>query len=98
MPVDETQELQQPQELQQLIMMSGQASDDQVEDVLLRLSEAGSYGRVAPGTDSIVVSAFGDPQMIHSLGAGERARRGARAAGEQAVQARLGRVGARAAP
>ncbi len=41
MPVDETQELQQPQELQQLIMMSGQASDDQVEDVLLRLSEAG---------------------------------------------------------
>jgi 3-deoxy-7-phosphoheptulonate synthase len=68
MPVDETQELQQPQELQQLIMMGRQASDDQVEDVLLRLSEAGSYGRVTPGADSIVVSAFGDPQMIHSLG------------------------------
>jgi len=61
MPVDESAEL------QQLIMMSGQAPDDQVEDVLLRLSEAGSYGRVAPGRDSIVISAFGDPQMIRSL-------------------------------
>jgi 3-deoxy-7-phosphoheptulonate synthase len=62
MPVDESAEL------QQLIMMSGQAPDDQVEDVLLRLSESGSYGRVAPGRDSIVISAFGDPQMIHDLG------------------------------
>src|SRR5919112_6767653 len=62
MPVDESAEL------QQLIMMSGQAPDDQVEDVLLRLSEAGSYGRVAPGRDSIVISAFGDPQMIRGLG------------------------------
>jgi 3-deoxy-7-phosphoheptulonate synthase len=61
MPVDESAEL------QQLIMMSGQAPDDQVEGVLLRLSEAGSYGRVAPGRDSIVISAFGDPQMIRSL-------------------------------
>jgi 3-deoxy-7-phosphoheptulonate synthase len=61
MPVDESAEL------QQLIMMSGGAPDDQVEDVLLRLSEAGSYGRVAPGRDSIVISAFGDPQMIRSL-------------------------------
>ena len=62
MPVDESAEL------QQLIMMNGQAPDDQVEDVLLRLSEAGSYGRVAPGRDSIVISAFGDPQMIRGLG------------------------------
>jgi 3-deoxy-7-phosphoheptulonate synthase len=62
MPVDESAEL------QQLIMMNGEAPDDQVEDVLLRLSEAGSYGRVAPGRDSIVISAFGDPQMIHDLG------------------------------
>jgi 3-deoxy-7-phosphoheptulonate synthase len=61
MPVDESAEL------QQLIMMKGEAPDDQVEDVLLRLSEAGSYGRVAPGRDSIVISAFGDPQMIRSL-------------------------------
>ena len=35
MPVDESAEL------QQLIMMSGEAPDDQVENVLLRLSEAG---------------------------------------------------------
>jgi 3-deoxy-7-phosphoheptulonate synthase len=61
MPVDESAEL------QQLIMMSGEAPDDQVENVLLRLSESGSYGRVAPGRDSIVISAFGDPQMISSL-------------------------------
>jgi 3-deoxy-7-phosphoheptulonate synthase len=61
MPVDESAEL------QQLIMLNGDAPDDQVEDVLLRLSESGSYGRVAPGRDSIVISAFGDPQMISSL-------------------------------
>src|ERR671917_2388533 len=61
MPVDESAEL------QQLIMMSGQAPDDQVEDVLLRLTEAGSYGRVAPGRESIVIGAFGDPQMIRGL-------------------------------
>jgi 3-deoxy-7-phosphoheptulonate synthase len=61
MPVDESAEL------QQLIMMSAEAHDDEVEDVLLRLSEAGSYGRVAPGRDSIVISAFGDPQMIGKL-------------------------------
>jgi 3-deoxy-7-phosphoheptulonate synthase len=61
MPVDESAEL------QQLIMMSGQAPDDQIEDILVRLSEAGSYGRVAPGRDSIVISAFGDREMIRSL-------------------------------
>jgi 3-deoxy-7-phosphoheptulonate synthase len=61
MPVDESAEL------QQLIMMRAEAHDDEVEDVLLRLSEAGSYGRVAPGRDAIVISAFGDPQMISKL-------------------------------
>jgi 3-deoxy-7-phosphoheptulonate synthase len=54
-------------ELQQLIMMRREAADDQVEEVLVRLTEAGSYGRVAPGKDSIVISAFGDPQMIRGL-------------------------------
>jgi 3-deoxy-7-phosphoheptulonate synthase len=61
MPVDESAEL------QQLIMMRAEAHDDEVEDVLLRLSEAGSYGRVAPGRDAIVISAFGDAQMIGQL-------------------------------
>jgi 3-deoxy-7-phosphoheptulonate synthase len=60
-PVDETAEL------QLLIMMPGQAPDDQVEGVLTRLSESGSYGRVAPGKDSIVIGAFGDREMIRSL-------------------------------
>ena len=67
MPVDESAEL------QQLIMMSGQAPDDQVEGVLLRLSEAGFYGRVAPGRDWIVISAFGDREMIRSLALEESA-------------------------
>ena len=79
-------------------MMSGHAPDDQVEDVLLRLSEAGSYGRVAPGRDSIVISAFGDPQMIHSLALENVRRRREGAAGQQAVQARVGRVAARSGP
>jgi 3-deoxy-7-phosphoheptulonate synthase len=67
MPVDESAEL------QQLIMMSGQAPDDQVEEVLLRLSDAGFYGRVAPGRDGIVISAFGDREMIRSLALEESA-------------------------
>jgi 3-deoxy-7-phosphoheptulonate synthase len=61
MPVDESAEL------QLLIMMSGQAPEDQVEGVLSRLSETGSYGRVAPGKESIVIGAFGDREMIRSL-------------------------------
>ena len=54
-------------ELQLLIMMPGRAPDDQVEDVLSRLSENGSYGRVAPGKESIVIGAFGDREMLRSL-------------------------------
>ena len=54
-------------EIQLLIMMSAEAPDDQVEDVLERLSEAGSYGRVAPGADSIVIGAFGDREALKSL-------------------------------
>jgi 3-deoxy-7-phosphoheptulonate synthase len=54
-------------ELQLLIMMSGEAPDDQVEGVLSRLTETGSYGRVAPGRESIVIGAFGDREMIRSL-------------------------------
>ena len=54
-------------ELQLLIMMPGRAPDDQVEEVLSRLSENGSYGRVAPGKESIVIGAFGDREMLKSL-------------------------------
>jgi len=46
-------------ELQFVIVMDGQASDDQVEDVLARLIHAGAYGRVAPGRDSTVIGAIG---------------------------------------
>ena len=54
-------------ELQLLIMMSASRPDDDVEDILGRLTEAGSYGRVAPGSDSIVIGAFGDREAIRSL-------------------------------
>ena len=35
--------------------------------MLSRLSENGSYGRVAPGKESIVIGAFGDREMLKSL-------------------------------
>jgi 3-deoxy-7-phosphoheptulonate synthase len=54
-------------EIQLLIMMNASAPDDQVEDVLALLSENGSYGRVAPGTDSIVIGAFGDATALQAL-------------------------------
>ena len=54
-------------ELQLLIMMSADGPDDHVEDVLARLTDAGSYGRVAPGSDSIVIGAFGDREALRSL-------------------------------
>jgi 3-deoxy-7-phosphoheptulonate synthase len=54
-------------ELQLLIVMGADEPDDHVEDVLALLSEAGSYGRVAPGADSVVIGAFGDREAINGL-------------------------------
>jgi 3-deoxy-7-phosphoheptulonate synthase len=59
-------------EIQLLIMMNAAAPDDQVEEVLGLLSENGSYGRVAPGHESIVIGAFGDREVLKGLQLGER--------------------------
>jgi 3-deoxy-7-phosphoheptulonate synthase len=55
------------QELQFVIVMDGAAADEQVEDVLVRLAEAGASGRVAPGRASTVIGAIGDPGLLGSL-------------------------------
>jgi 3-deoxy-7-phosphoheptulonate synthase len=59
-------------EIQLLVMMNAATPDDQVEEVLALLSEAGSYGRVAPGADSIVIGAFGDREVLNALALDER--------------------------
>jgi len=59
-------------EIQLLVMMDASANDDQVEEVLALLTEAGSYGRVAPGSESIVIGAFGDREALKSLVLEER--------------------------
>ena len=59
-------------EIQLLIMMNAAAPDDQVEEVLALLSENGSYGRVAPGHESIVIGAFGDREALKGLALEER--------------------------
>ena len=60
-------------EIQLLIMMSGAAPDDEVEEVLALLNENGSYGRVAPGHDTIVIGAFGEREALKGLALEEHA-------------------------
>ena len=54
-------------ELQFMVVMNGKALDDQVEDVLGRLAQAGAHGRVAPGRDATVIGAIGDRELLGSL-------------------------------
>jgi 3-deoxy-7-phosphoheptulonate synthase len=54
-------------ELQFVIVMNAAAPDDEVEDVLALLAEAGAHGRVSPGTDAIVIGAIGEHGLIESL-------------------------------
>ena len=82
-------------ELQLVVVMSGQATDDEVEGVLARLAAAGSESRVTPGRSrrSSARPATGSC-CAHSA---SRAWRGAeRPADPQALQARLDRDVARA--
>ena len=79
------------QELQFLIVMDAEAADDQVEDVLARLAEAGASGRVAPGRESTVIGAIGDHGLLGEPVARRHRRRRPRAAGLEALQARLAR-------
>jgi len=55
------------QELQFMIVMDRAAADDQVEDVLARLADAGAHGRVAPGRESTVIGAIGDHGLLASV-------------------------------
>ena len=55
------------QELQFVIVMDGAAADDQVEDVLARLADAGASGRVAPGREATVIGAIGDDGLLGSV-------------------------------
>jgi 3-deoxy-7-phosphoheptulonate synthase len=59
-------------EIQLLIMMDAGTPDDQVEEVLALLAENGSYGRVAPGQESLVIGAFGDREALNGLALEER--------------------------
>ena len=55
-------------ELQLVVVMSGQATDDEVENVLARLAAAGSESRVTPGRESTVIGATGDGELLNTLG------------------------------
>jgi 3-deoxy-7-phosphoheptulonate synthase len=54
-------------ELQFVIVMDGQAADDEVEDVLGRLAGAGAHGRVAPGRAATVIGAIGETGLLGSV-------------------------------
>jgi 3-deoxy-7-phosphoheptulonate synthase len=60
-------------ELQFVVVMSEQATDDHVEDVLEQLERAGARGRVAPGRDATVIGAIGDRSLLGSVALEERA-------------------------
>jgi 3-deoxy-7-phosphoheptulonate synthase len=54
-------------ELQFVIVMNAAADDDQVEDVLALLGQAGAHGRVSPGADAIVIGAIGEHGLLEEL-------------------------------
>jgi 3-deoxy-7-phosphoheptulonate synthase len=54
-------------ELQFVVVMRGEATDDHVEDVLVRLAEVGAQGRVAPGRDTTVIGAIGERDLLGTL-------------------------------
>jgi 3-deoxy-7-phosphoheptulonate synthase len=59
-------------ELQFVIVMDGEATDDHVEDVLERLSHAGARGRVAPGRATTLIGAIGERALLGGLALEER--------------------------
>jgi 3-deoxy-7-phosphoheptulonate synthase len=50
-----------------LIIMSGSATTDEVEQVVERLEEAGARAHVSPGKEATVIGAIGDRELIASL-------------------------------
>src|SRR5918911_1422949 len=50
-----------------LIVMSAQATDEQVDDVVARLAEAGAHAHVTPGRDATVIGAIGERELLATL-------------------------------
>src|ERR671939_2217033 len=50
-----------------LIVMSPQASAEQVDDVVARLAEAGAHAHVTPGKDATVIGAIGERELLATL-------------------------------
>jgi 3-deoxy-7-phosphoheptulonate synthase len=50
-----------------LIVMSPQASADEVDDVVARLAEAGAHAHVTPGKDATVIGAIGERELLATL-------------------------------
>src|ERR687886_131244 len=50
-----------------LIVMSAQATDEEVDDVVARLAEAGADAHVTPGKDATVIGAIGERELLATL-------------------------------
>ena len=50
-----------------LIVMSAQATHEQVDEVVARLAEAGAHAHVTPGRDATVIGAIGDRELLATL-------------------------------
>jgi 3-deoxy-7-phosphoheptulonate synthase len=50
-----------------LIVMSSQATPDQVEEVVSRLAEAGAHAQVSPGMAATVIGAIGERELLAAL-------------------------------
>ncbi|HSL66514.1 MAG TPA: 3-deoxy-7-phosphoheptulonate synthase [Gaiellaceae bacterium] len=50
-----------------LIVMSAQASVEQVDEVVARLAEAGAHAHVTPGKDATVIGAIGERDLLAAL-------------------------------
>ena len=54
-------------ELQYVVVMRGEATDDHVEDVLARLAQVGAQGRVSPGRDATLIGAIGERDLLGAV-------------------------------
>ncbi|MBD0290950.1 MAG: 3-deoxy-7-phosphoheptulonate synthase [Thermoleophilia bacterium] len=50
-----------------LIVMSATASEEQVDEVVSRLAEAGAHAQVTPGRDATVIGAVGERELLAAL-------------------------------
>ena len=50
-----------------LIVMSGHATPDQIDDVVARLEEAGCAALVTPGREATVIGAIGERELLATL-------------------------------